>query len=70
MESLAYLADFDTTYFRDNWYIVYDRLGCIDFPIRLENKLKWSTIVYDCNGTIKPRVFTEIICATLVKSRC
>ena len=52
---------------------MYDKLGdgcCIDFPIRLESKLKWSTIVYNGNGVVKPRVFNEIVCATLVKNRC
>ena len=38
------LEDFDTTYFIDNWYIVYDKLGdgcCVDFPI----------VVYNSNGS-------------------
>ena len=42
------LDDFDRTYFTDNWYVVYDKLGdgcCVDFPIRLESKLRWSTLV-------------------------
>ena len=67
------LDDFDRTYFTDNWYVVYDKLGdgcCVDFPIRLESKLRWSTLVYNSSGNVKPRVFSEIICATLVKSRC
>ena len=64
------LDDFDTTYFTDNWY---DKLGdgcTIDFPVRLESKLKWSSVVYNCTGNVKPRVFSEIVCATLVKTRC
>ena len=67
------LQDFDTTYFSDNWYIVYDKLGdgCrIDFPVRLESKIKWSSIVYNFDGSVKPRIFTEMIFVTLVKSRC
>ena len=67
------LDDFDKTYFTDNWYVAYDKLGdgcCVDFPIRLESKLRWSTLVYNSSGNIKQRVFSEIICATLVKSRC
>ena len=37
--------DFDTTYFKDDWYIAYDKLGdgcTIHFPIRLESKIRWS----------------------------
>ena len=36
-EDFYNLEDFDETYFMDEWYMVYDRLGdgCkIDFPIR------------------------------------
>ena len=66
------LEDFDKTYFYDDWYVVYDKLGdgCkVDFPIRLDSKIKWSTQVFS-TGSVKPRVFTEMIYVTLVKSRC
>jgi len=39
------LEEFSSAYFPAGWHIVYDRLGdgCrVDFPIRLESKLKWS----------------------------
>ena len=67
------MEDFDETYFSDNWHVAYDKLGdgCkIDFPIRLESKIKWSSKVFCCNGSVKPKVFTEMIYVTLVKSRC
>ena len=67
------LEDFDTTFFDDNWYIVYDKLGdgCrVHFPIRLESKIKWSRTVFNSDGSVKPRVFTEMIYVTLVKNRC
>ena len=53
--------DFEQTYFGDNWYIQYDKLGdgCrIDFPVRLESRIKWSSVVYDPDGSAKPRVCT------------
>ena len=68
-----YLEEFDSTYFSDDWYIVYDKLGdgCkVDFPIRLESKIRWSSVVYNSDGSVKSRVFTEIISVTLVKVRC
>ena len=67
------LEDFEATFFPNNWYIAYDKLGdgCIDFPIRLEeSKLKWSSVVFTSSGSTKPKTFTEIICITLVKCRC
>ena len=68
------LEEFNSTYFSDNWYIiVYDKLGdrCkVHFPFRLESKIRWSSVVYNSDGSVKPRVFTEIISVTLVKSRC
>ena len=67
------LEDFDETYFMDEWYIVYDRLGdgCkIDFPIRLESRIKWSSQVFSRSGSVKPKIFKEMIYVTLVKSRC
>ena len=63
----------DETYFMDEWYIVYDRLGdgCkIDFPIRLESRIKWSSQVFSRSGSVKPKIFKEMIYVTLVKSRC
>ena len=66
------MNDFDTTYFKDDWYLAYDRLGdgcTIDFPIRLESKIRWSPKVYNADGTVKSRIFSEIICVTLVKVR-
>ena len=63
------LEDFNTTYFSDNWYVAYyDKLGdgCgVHFPIRLESKIKWSSIVYNSDGSKKPRVFTEMIVVTI-----
>ena len=44
------LDDFNPTFFPVNWFIVYDKLGngCkVDFPVRLESKLKWSPALYD-----------------------
>ena len=54
------LEEFDETYFMDERYIVYDRLGdgCkIDFPIRLERRIKWSSQVFSRSGSIKPKIF-------------
>ena len=65
-----YMDDFDTTYFRDDWFVVYDKLGdgcTIDFPIRLENKIRWSPVVYSVDGRVNPRIFNEILRVTLVK---
>ena len=67
------VEDFDATYFDDNWYVAYDRLGdgcCVDFPIRLECKIRWSPTVFNSDGSAKPKVFNEIISVTLVKNRC
>ena len=63
--------DFNTTYFSDNWHVVYDKLGdgCrVDFPIRLESKIKWSSVVYNSDVSVKPWVFTEMISVAIVKS--
>ena len=64
-------------YFSIKWFIVYDKLGngCkVDFPVRLDSKLKWSPTVYDklSNGTVvvKEKIFSEILVVTLVKKRC
>ena len=71
------LDDFNPTFFPGNWFIVYDKLGngCkVDFPVRLESKLKWSPTVYDKlpNGTVvvREKIFTEVLVVTLVKKRC
>ena len=69
------LKDFDTTYFGDNWHniIVYDKLGdgcCVEFPLRLESRIKWSAVVYNSDGSSKPKLFNEMISVTLVKTRC
>lgn len=71
------LEDFGSTYFPAGWHVVYDRLGdgCgIDFPVRLESKLKWSTTLYSKqeDGTLlpKPKTFIEMIYVSLVKVRC
>jgi len=71
------LEEFSSAYFPVGWHIVHDRLGdgCrVDFPIRLESKLKWSSTVYSKqdDGTLlpKPRTFTEMIYVSLVKVRC
>ena len=52
--------------------IKHDKLGdsCLEFPVRLESRLKWSSTVYTSSGSVKPRIFTEMIYVTLVKSRC
>ena len=67
------LDDFNPTFFPGNWFIVYDKLGngCkVDFPVRLESKLKWSPTVYDKlpNGTVvvREKIFTEVLVVTLV----
>lgn len=57
----------------DEWYIVYDRLGdgCkVDFPIRLESRIKWSSQVFSRSGNVKPKIFKEMIYVTLVKTIC
>ena len=62
------LKDFDAIYFSDNWHVVYDKVGDgsrLDFPIRLESRIKWSSIVYNSDGSVKPRVFTEMISVTI-----
>ena len=71
------LNSFSTTYFPVDWHVVYNKLGdgCrIDFPVRLESKLKWSSKVYvrDTSGNLvlKPRTFTEMVYVRLVKCRC
>ena len=67
------LDDFDSTYFCADWYKTYDKLGdgcCLEFPVRLESRLKWSSTVYSSSRSVKPRIFTEMIYVTLVKSRC
>lgn len=66
------MDDFDRTYFRDDWCVAYDKLGdgcAIDFPVRLENKIRWSPVVFSVDCTVKPRIFSEILCVTLVKKR-
>ena len=66
------LNDFDKTFFYADWYVAYDKLGdgyAVDFPIRLESKIMWSPRVFNADGTVKPRIFIEIICVTLVKMR-
>ena len=50
--------------------VVCNFLIKVDFPITLESKIRWSSVVYNADGSVKPRVFTEIISVTLVKSRC
>ena len=71
------LSSFSTTYFPVDWHVIYNKLGdgCrIDFPVRLESKLKWSSEVYvrDTSGNLvlKPRTFTEMVYVRLVKCRC
>ena len=66
------LEDFDATYFGDDWCVVYDRLGdgcTTDFPIRLQSRIKWSSVVYNSDGSAKPRIFQEMISVTVVKNR-
>ena len=51
------LDDFKQTSFGDNWYVVYDKLGdgCrIDFPVILESRIKWSSVVYNSDSSAKP----------------
>ena len=67
------IEDFDGTYFENDWYVAYDRLGdgcSVDFPIKLESKIRWSPIVYNSDGSTKSRIFNEIISVILVKKRC
>ena len=48
----------------DEWYIAYDRLGdgCkIDFPIRLESRLKWSIQIFSSSGNVRSKKFKEMI---------
>ena len=62
-------------FFPVNWFIVYDKLGngCkVDFPVRLQSKLKWSPTLYDKlpNGTVVVRkIFSEVLVVTLVLKR-
>ena len=56
------MEDFDRTYFENCWYVAHDRLGdgcSVDFPIRLESKIRWSPIVYNSDGSAKPRIFND-----------
>ena len=42
-------CNFNTEYFRSNWYKCHDKLGdgcTIEFPIRLHSKLKWSSMTF------------------------
>ena len=72
------LSAFSSTYFPSDWHVVYNRLGdgCrVDFPLRLQSKLKRSSKVYikdttNGNMSLKPRTFTEVVCVKLVKCRC
>ena len=67
------LEDFNMTYFGGDWHVVFDKLGdgCrVNFPLKLESKLKWSSLVYNFDGSVKSRIFTEMISVTIVKSRC
>ena len=67
------MEDFYGAYFENNWYVAYDRLGdgcSVDFPVRLETQIRWSPIVFNSDGSAKPRIFNEIISVTLVKKRC
>jgi hypothetical protein len=66
------MDDFNETYFKDNWYVAY-KLGdgcSINFPIRLEIKIRWSPKIFYLDATVRPRVYNEIVCVTLVKTRC
>ena len=69
--------DFDSRFFKANWYRCYDKLGngCeIDFPVRLHSKISWSALVYDKlpDGQLQPksRNYQEFVVVTLVKKRC
>ena len=46
----------------------------VDFPVRLESKLKWSPTLYDKlpNGTVvvRKKIFSELVVVALVKKRC
>jgi len=61
-------------FFPVNWFIVHDKLGngcTVDFPVRLESRLKWTPTVYDklSNGTVvvREKLFSEVLVVTLVK---
>ena len=61
------LKDFDETYIMDEWCIAYDRLGdgCkVDFPIRIESRIKWSTLVFSRSGNVKPKILNSL-CASI-----
>ena len=67
------LEDFNTTYVGGDWCVFHVRLGdgcTIDFPIRFESRIKWSSVVYNSNESAKPRIFQEMISVTIVKNRC
>ena len=71
------LQDFDLLYFPEHWFRVYDKLGSgcqIDFPIRLQSKIKWVPVVYDKKPdgslVVKNRSFVEVVVVTLVKKHC
>ena len=45
--------------------VAYDKFGdgcAIDFPVRLESKIRWSPKAFNADCTVKPRIFSEIIC--------
>ena len=65
------LENFDSRFFKTNWYRCYDKLGngcVIDFPVRLHSKISWSALVYDKlpNGQLQPkaRSYQEFIVVT------
>ena len=70
------LEDFDSTFFCDNWFVSYDKLGngcAIDFPIRLQAVLKQGPVRYIKTSSRlvrQPRVYVESLIVTVVKRRC
>ena len=70
------LEDFDSTFFCDNWFVSYDKIGngcAIDFPIRLQAVLKQGPVRYMKTSSRlvrQPRVYVENLIVTVVKRRC
>ena len=69
--------DFNTEYFPSNWTKCHDKLGdgcTIDFPIRLDSKLKWSLryLIKQDDGTVMPkarRSFEEVLVINVVTKK-
>ena len=74
---LFYDADaFDAAYFPSGWSVAYSALGdgCkIEFPICMQNKLRWYPSVYSKKDEIlvpKKRYYKEVCTVWIMKNRC